>query len=213
MFASLCGIIIDNKTELTHKNLNMKKLFLVLLISSSFISFSQEKEEKKAGQNELTSNLFDLVVAGSFNVNYERLFASNQSLALSATIFDTFGYYDVGYIEDNTAITLQASYAIYFSRSKDHAGFFFYPLMKLRTGEITVEDYGFYNTLGEFIDEEFKYDVGGFSAGFGLGHKWVFNEKFVLGIKSDITRNLGGFDTDYLDEVEFKFGVNFGFRF
>ena len=55
--------------------------------------------------------------------------------------------------------------------------------------------------------------MSGFSAGFGLGHKWVFNDKFTLGINSDIARNLGSFDTDYLSEVEFKFGVNFGVRF
>ncbi len=85
--------------------------------------------------------------------------------------------------------------------------------MKLRTGEITVEDYGYYNNEGQFIGDEFTYDVGGVSAGFGIGHKWVFNDKFVLGINSDIARNLGSFDTDYLGEVEFKFGVNFGVRF
>lgn len=191
----------------------MKKLFLVLFISVSFISFSQEKDEVKVGQHELTSNLFDLVVAGSFNVTYERLLESNQSLGLSVTLFDTYGYYDVGYIEDNSVITLQATYSVYFSKDKDHEGFFFYPLIKLRTGEITASDYYFINFNGESSEENYTYDVGGFAAGFGLGHKWVFNDKIVLGIKGDIGRNLGNFDTDYLDEVEFKFAVNFGFRF
>lgn len=192
----------------------MKKLILVLFISSSFISFSQENEEGKVGQHELSSNLFDLVVAGSFNVTYERLFESNQSLGLSVTLFDTYGYYDVGYIEDNSVITLQATYSVYFSKDKDHEGFFFYPLIKLRTGEITTDDgYSIFNSDGDLIGDKYTYDVGGFAAGFGLGHKWVFNDKIVLGIKGDIGRNLGNFDTDYLDEVEFKFAVNFGFRF
>lgn len=190
----------------------MRKTILALFLLSSIVSFSQEVE-KQLHQNELTSNLFDLVVAGSFDVNYERLLKNNQSIAISATIFDTYGYLDTGYIEDNSVITLEASYLIYFSSTKDHSGFFFYPLIKLRTGEITVEDYGYYNNEGQFIEEGFTYDVGGVSAGFGIGHKWVFNDKFVLGINSDIARNLGNFDMDYLGEVEFKFGVNFGVRF
>lgn len=194
----------------------MKKTILVpLFLVSVFMVKAQETENRQIleHKNEITSNLFDLVVAGSFNVTYDRLFENNQALSVSATIYDTYGYVDAGYIEDNRAFTLEAAYKIYFSSRKQHAGFFFYPLLKVRTGEITTDDYGFFNNDGQFIEQEFTYDIGGFSAGFGLGHKWVFNDKFVLGINSDIARNLGSFDTDYLEEVEFKFGVNFGFRF
>ena len=64
-----------------------------------------------------------------------------------------------------------------------------------------------------YIEEEYKYDVSGFSAGFGIGHKWLFNNKFTLSINGEIARNLGNFDTDYLDNIEGRFGVNFGYRF
>lgn len=194
----------------------MKKIFLsTLLLVSVVVMNAQEAVNPQAtnSKNEITSNLFDLVTAGSFNITYDRLFENNQALSLSATFFDTYGYVDVGYIEDNSAFTFEAAYKIYFSSHKEHAGFFFYPLLKVRTGEITVDDYGYYNFDGEFINEEYTYDLGGFSAGFGLGHQWVFNDKFTLGVNGDIARSLGNFDTDYLGEVEFKFGVNFGVRF
>ncbi len=194
----------------------MKKVILVSCLFLSVLAVNAQETQNEPiieKKNEITSNLFDLVVAGSFNVTYDRLFKKNQALSLSATIFDTYGYVDAGYIEDNSAFTFEAAYKIYFSKRKQHAGFFFYPLLKIRTGEITVDDFGFFNNEGQFIEQEFTYDVSGFSAGFGLGHKWVFNDKFTLGINSDIARNLGSFDTDYLSEVEFKFGVNFGVRF
>jgi hypothetical protein len=155
-----------------------------------------------------------LVVAGSLNVNYERLMENNQSLFIGATFFDTYGYYDVGYLESTNAISLKAAYLIYFSKEKDHAGFFFYPQLKLRTGEVVVEEYTYYDVDNDvYIDEEFKYDVSGVSVGFGLGHKWMFNNKFSLSLNGDIARNLGDFDDDYLDTIELRFGVNLGYRF
>ena len=192
----------------------MKKALLTLLLLTSFVSFSQEKDELTP-KNELSSNLFDLVVAGSFNVNYERLFENNQSLAVSATFFDTYGYFDAGYLEKSEAFSLKASYLIYFKKDKDHAGFYFYPLLKVRTGEITIEDDYYYYEQNETVENKFTYDVGGFSAGFGIGHKWLFDNKFTLSINGEIARNLGGFNDDYLegDNIEPRFGINFGYRF
>lgn len=192
----------------------MKKLVLIAaLLVVSLPSFSQENEDLQK-KNEISSNLLDLVVAGSLNVNYERLMENNQSLFIGATFFDTYGYYDVGYLESTNAISLKAAYLIYFSKEKDHAGFFFYPQLKLRTGEVVVEEYTYYDVDNDvYINEEFKYDVSGVSVGFGLGHKWMFNNKFSLSLNGDIARNLGDFDDDYLDTIELRFGVNLGYRF
>ena len=191
----------------------MKKAILVLLLMTSFMSFSQEKNELPI-RNELSSNLLDLVVAGSLNINYERLLNNNQSYVIGTTLFDTYGYYDVGYIEKNSAFSLKAAYIIYFAKEKEHEGFYFFPQLKVRTGEITVNDYGYYDYDNNiYIDEEFKYDVSGLSAGFGIGHKWLFYEEFTLSISGEVARNLGDFDDDYLDVVEARFGINFGYRF
>ena len=70
----------------------------------------------KSKKHEISTNLFDLVVAGSLNVNYERLFEKNQSLFIGATFFDTYGYYDAGYLKSSNAVSLKAAYMIYFSK-------------------------------------------------------------------------------------------------
>lgn len=193
----------------------MKTISLCILFGM-FLSFTvySQKEESIIYKNELASNLLDLVVAGSLNMNYERLLDNNQSIGASVTLFDTYSYYDVGYIEKNSAFSLKVLYLIYFSKQKDHEGFFFYPQMKFRTGKITTDDYGYYDYLTDiYIEDNYTYDIGGVSAGFGLGHKWIFNHKISLSLSGEIGRNLGNFEDTYLDEIEARFAVNFGFRF
>jgi len=194
----------------------MKKTFLaVAMLLSVFSMNAQESTDDLPKTSEISTNLLDLVVAGSLTVNYERLFEKNQSLMVGATFFDTYGYYDSGYINNNTTFSVKAAYLIYFSKDKDHEGFYFFPQLKLRTGEITVEDgYSYYdNEIDMYIEEERTYDLSGVSAGFGIGHKWMFSNKFTLSVNADVSRNLGNFDDDYLDDVELRLGVNFGYRF
>lgn len=194
----------------------MKKSLLAIAMLFSVVTITaQTQTDDLPKQSEISTNLLDLVVAGSLNVNYERLFDNNQSLLLGATFFDTYAYYDVGYIDSNTAFSFKAAYLVYFSKEKDHSGFFFYPQLKMRTGKISVDD-GYYYYDGEtdtYYEDKYTYDVDGFSAGFGLGHKWMFSNKFTLTVNGDVVRNLGNFDTDYLSNVELRFGVNFGYRF
>ncbi len=196
----------------------MKKTFLaVAMLLSVFSMNAQESSDNDTTpkKHEISTNLLDLVVAGSLTVNYERLFEKNQSLMVGATFFDTYGYYDSGYINNNTTFSVKAAYLIYFSKDKDHEGFYFFPQLKFRTGEITVEDgYSYYdNEIDMYIEEERTYDLSGVSAGFGIGHKWMFSNKFTLSVNTDVSRNLGNFDDDYLDDVELRLGVNFGYRF
>jgi hypothetical protein len=192
----------------------MKKtcLFAVVMVFSLLTINGQEALDEVPNKSEISTNLLDLVVAGTLNVNYERLFNKNQSLYLGVNFFDTYAYYDVGEIDSSSAFTLKVAYFIYFSKEKDHSGFFFYPQLKLRTGEVTIDDYFYYGD-DVSVDENFSYDVSGVSAGFGLGHKWMFSNKFTLTLNGDIARNLGNFDTDYLSDIELRFGVNFGYRF
>ena len=192
-----------------------KSLVAIALLFFVLSTNAQSQEDDTVKKSEISTNLLDLVVAGTLNINYEHLFSKNQSLFIGANFFDTYGYYDAGYLDKSTAISLKAAYLIYFSSEKDHAGFFFYPQLKVRTGEVTVDD-GYYYYDGEddsYFEDKYVYDVDGISAGFGIGHKWMFNNKFTLTLNGDIARNLGDFDTDYLDNIELRFGVNFGYRF
>jgi hypothetical protein len=192
----------------------MKKIYLltVVMVFSLLTINGQEAVDVEPNKSEISTNLLDLVVAGTLNVNYERLFNKNQSLYLGVNFFDTYAYYDAGEIDSSSAFTFKVAYFIYFSKEKDHSGFFFYPQLKLRTGEVTIDDYFYYGD-DVSVDENFSYDVSGVSAGFGLGHKWMFSNKFTLTLNGDIARNLGNFDTDYLSDIELRFGVNFGYRF
>ena len=184
--------------------------FTILVLNSQESQDNQSADNRP--KNEITTNFLDLVVAGTLNFNYERFVNQNQSLVLSVNLFDTYGYYDVSYIEENGAFSFQLAYTIYFSNN-ENSGFYFYPMAKYRTGKITVDDgYGFFDE--EIALFEYTYDIEGFALGFGLGYKWLFKNKFVLNINVQIARNLSEFnDSDYLSDVEPRFGINFGYRF
>ncbi|WP_340154334.1 DUF3575 domain-containing protein [uncultured Winogradskyella sp.] len=193
----------------------MKKSIIAFVMLFSVITMNaQTQPEELPKKSEISTNLLDMVISGTLNVNYERLFDNNQSLLVGVNLFDTYGYYDAGYIDKSTAMTFNASYLLYFSKHKDHSGFFFYPQLRARTGEVTIEDYFYYDfDSNTEVTEKESYDVSGVSAGFGVGHKWMFSNKFTLTLKTDVARNIGNFDTDYLSNVELRFGVNFGYRF
>lgn len=191
----------------------MKKAILLLLFP--LLTIAQESETKDA-KGEIKSNLFDLVVGKSVNVGYEYFLKGNQSLQLDVTAFDTYSYLDTGYFDENNLFGFQASYNIYFSKSKKHHGFVFYPFAKLRTGTQVVEDYSFFdNGSGNWVSQNRSYDLSGFEVGFGLGHKWLFNDKISLGVGSQIGRNLTNDKeiTENYSEINFKANVTLGVRF
>ncbi len=192
----------------------MKKLIVLVLLP--LFSFAQENEPKIA-KGEIKSNLFDLVVGKSVNVAYEYFLKGNQSLQLDVTAFDTYSYIDASYLDENKLFGIQASYNIYFSKSKEHHGFVFYPFMKYRTGTQVYDDYFYdYNPInGNYFPVSKSFDLSGFEVGFGLGHKWLFNDKISLGVGSQIGRDLTGnreFTNNY-SEIDFKANVTLGVRF
>ena len=198
----------------TFFNRVLKTSLIVVLLSTTILEAQNEvTNEHSELKNEISANLLDLVISGTLNFNYERQFKNNQSLWLSVNLFDTYGYDDAGYIDENRAFSFQGAYLIYFSLKKDHAGFFFYPVAKYRFGDITVDDGFYYLNEDEVDDFRYTYDIDGFSLGFGLGYKWVFSNRFVLTINGQVARNLGSFDEEYLSTVEPRFGVQFGYRF
>lgn len=204
----------------------MKKIIITLsLLMACHLSFSQnaqkeqnDEDQKKVYKSEISTNLFDLVVAGSLNIDYELLMEDNQSLLIGITAFDTYGYFDAGFLEESNAFSLRAAWIIYTSRYEEHGGFHFYPMLKVRAGSVTPSDPFFIlDGNDNFIEsQEDSYSIGGLSAGFGLGYKWVVNDKFTLSVNGEIARNLGrNIESENADlsNVEPRFGVNFGYRF
>ncbi|GLB50780.1 hypothetical protein Y10_31480 [Neptunitalea sp. Y10] len=183
------------------------------------VSNAQDADVPMAIKNEVSVNLLDLVAAGTLDVGYERFLGGNQSLSLDVSFFDTFGYYDVGYIDKSTGVSARLAYNLYFSKRKEYGGFYFYPMVKYRTGKVsTSEDYYDVQYVGnDVISEQYdfkqKYSIEGFAAGFGVGNKWVLKDKFTLDITANLSRTLGSFDSYYIDSVEFRAGVSFAYRF
>ncbi len=191
----------------------MKKMYLLLLLP--LLSMAQENAQKIA-TGEFKSNLFDLVVAKSFNVGFEKFLNHNQALQFDVTIFDTYSYVNANYLDENNVVGLQASYNIYFSKNKKHHGFVFYPFIKYRTGTQVVENYSYYYdaSLNSVIEVPRTFDLSGFEAGFGLGHKWLFNDKVSLGVGVQLGRNFST-SADFKDSyspIDFKANVTLGFR-
>lgn len=188
-----------------------------MLLLAGLAGNAQEMEQRPAAQNEISINLLDLVVAGTVDVGYERFLGGNQSLSLDVSLFDTFGYYDVGSIDETTGVSARLAYNIYFSKKREYTGFYFYPMAKVRTGSVTTEWGAWYfdpetgNQIG--YDEHEKYDIDGFALGFGLGNKWVIKDKFSLDVFANISRTLGNIDEYYIDAIEFRAGVSLGYRF
>lgn len=191
----------------------MKKIFLILVLP--FLSFAQENVTAVA-KGELKSNIFDLVVGESVNLGYEYFLKGNQSLQLDITAFDNYSYLDVSYFDKNNLVGIQASYNIYFSKKKEHHGFVFYPFMKYRAGTQLIDDnYSSYNQInGNYIPVSEEYDLTGLEVGFGLGHKWLFNNKISLGVGSQIGRNLNSNNEfrENFGEIDFKANITLGFR-
>lgn len=194
----------------------MKKALVMVLMLTGFMVSAQEDVQTTDTKNEVSLNFLDLVVAGTVNARYERHLENNQSLALEVSFLDTYGYYDAGYIDKTTGFSAQLAYRLYFSKRKDFSGFYFYPLAKIRTGSVTTNwgSYTYFDDVeGEVMySDNYKYDIDGFGAGFGIGHKWVLADKFTLDLSAQIARNIGG-DDDYYGSVEFRSGVNLGYRF
>jgi hypothetical protein len=195
----------------------MKKHFLFLVLFPFFL-FAQDDNKKATG--EIKTNVFDLVVAKTLNIGYEHFLNGNQALQVEASFFDHYSYLDISEIEKNNLFSLQASYNIYFSKSKKHHGFVFYPFAKFRTGTQEILEFvsssfdpstGFYAVNERTISN----DLSGFELGFGLGHKWLFNDKISLGIGSQLGRNLSS-DTEfdrYYPGLNFRANVTLGVRF
>ena len=191
----------------------MKKLVLGLLLLP-ILSIAQEAESKDYN-GEIKSNLFDLVIGKSFNLGYEHFLKGNQSVQFDVTLFDTYSYLDASELEKNGLIGLQASYNIYFSKSKKQYGFVFSPYLKYRIGKQEVIDYYNYDyTTNTYTELSREYDLTGLEAGFGLGHKWLFNDKISLTLGSQIARNFSNSKeiSDNYSDINFKAHVILGFR-
>jgi hypothetical protein len=176
----------------------MKKLLVLLCLSTFTFGYSQEKSTVDFPKNEIKGNALFLV-AGAVEVTYERLL--NEESGIGVSLF-------VPYVNDvSQNFNLTTYYRFYFGK-KPAAGFF-------------VEGFGMLNSYSEnydMYDSNFNVvkidgaNTTDFALGFGLGGKWVTKRGFVFEINGGVGRNLfNSNDADY--EIVGRGGITLGYRF
>jgi len=176
----------------------IKKMLVLLSLTSFVLAQSQEKEIATFKKNELKGNgLFLVLGAGEFT--YERIL--NEDSAVGAYLF--FASKN----DFNTTFSVTPYYRAYFGK-KPAAGFFCEGFGMLNTG-----NNGSYSVY-DFVDGTY-YDVKGtkftdFALGFGLGSKWVHRRGFVFEINAGIGRNFFNANSP---EVVGRGGIILGYRF
>lgn len=184
------------------------KFLLLLLVTSSFYTYSQQKDSITFKKNELKINAI-MLIAGAFEVTYEHLL--DEESAAGVSIFARFDD------DFDTKFSVTPYYRFYFGR-KPASGFF-------------MEGFGMLNSYEQQAYNKYDYDTGAlinvvpeksitdFALGFGLGSKWVTKKGFLFEINGGVGRNLfNSSDDDYPDEADDyqivgRFGFAMGFRF
>lgn len=189
----------------------MKRLIFILLLFVSIIGFTQEENTESADihQNEISINLIDLISAGAVELQYERFLPQNQALQFNLTLFDNYGYWELDNIEKSSAHSILAAYKFYMGK-REHHGVFFYPFVKYMFGSLELSEPHWFIDRDREISE---FDVDNFSVGFGFGYKWLFADKFTLGLDFNLGRTFNNELADIYSRVEYKPGISFGMRF
>lgn len=176
----------------------MKKLFIVLFVSSFLSGFSQEKDSTDFKRNELKGNAL-LLVLGSLEASYERILSKESGVGISVSVpIDKYNW------DINFAAT--AYYRYYFGK-KTAAGFFGEAFGMLNN----VDDYVYKDatTYYSYVPER----ITDFALGIGLGGKWITNKGLLLEVNAGVGRNLfnNRYDRDF--ELIGRGGITIGYRF
>ena len=176
----------------------MKKLFVLLCLTSSLFGFSQEKETTDFKRNELKGNALFLVL-GAAELTYERLLNEDSGVGVSL--------FFVAEDEFETNFSLTPYYRAYFGK-KPAAGFFVEGFSMISTGK-NGSNYEYDSINQNYYTVEGKQFTD-FALGFGLGSKWIHRKGFVFEINAGIGRNLLSNNSP---EVVGRGGITLGYRF
>ncbi|MEN8890493.1 MAG: hypothetical protein ABF239_04100 [Wenyingzhuangia sp.] len=196
----------------------MKKfLFFIILGTSSFVFFAQEKDPelspikveivknssfenaKAYGKHEISIDFFSALVVPAISVSYEKILNIGNSVGVN--LFTTLGSYDNDY-----NFSVGPYYRLYFLNRKDYGskGFFVEGFSYLTSLDVR-DDYSNYNSY------ENSYAMV-FSLGAAVGKKWISRKGFTA-------EYLLGFGRYFIDPNEvgqdslLKFSISVGKRF
>ncbi len=160
----------------------MRKIVVILCLTVFTFGYSQEKVDFP--KNEIKGNAL-MLVAGTFEITYERLL--NEESGFGVSLF-------VPYDNDiDTNFSISPYYRFYFGE-KPAAGFF-------------AEGFGMLNSYENGVENRTD-----FALGFGLGAKWVTKKGFVFEINTGIGRNLFNSSNTYHEFVG-RGGITLGYQF
>jgi len=178
----------------------MKKIILLLCLTSFSFGYSQDKGTTDFPKNEIKGNVF-LLFPGAFGVAYERLI--NEESGAGVSLFarlsdDTF----------DTKFSISPYYRFYFGE-KPAAGFFAEGFGDLNFYHQSPSSGGF--TGSQYTGPE--KEVTDFALGIGLGGKWITKKGLIFEINSGIGRNLfnSGDGSEHIIVV--RGGLSIGYRF
>lgn len=177
----------------------MRKILIILCLSSSLIGFTQDEKKPVFKQYELKGNAF-LLLVGALDFTYEEYVNHDTSYGISAFI---------AYDKDiDRKFSLTPYYRIYFGK-KRAAGFFiegFGMVNNYKTIAYTLESMS-YVALREA-------KVTDLALGFSLGGKWVTKSGVLFEINTGIGRNLF-YKEDNVNRMEFvgRGGIGIGYQF
>ncbi|MFL9834218.1 DUF3575 domain-containing protein [Chryseobacterium terrae] len=183
----------------------MNKFLLgISLILGTFAAQAQENTEKER-KNDILADPILLIAVPLANVSYERLISQNKGIGINAMI--TLDRSDDKFMQFSP-------YFRYYLGKKYASGFFFEGFIPVTTEENYHYNYNYDDINGYYYTSSVRKNnfitVG---IGFGVGGKWVINDRLVIEASGGIARRFGDRDKNYFEEVTGKIMGGIGYRF
>ena len=195
-----------------------KSVLLLAFLASSTFAFSQEPVQDQplthldVSKNELSLNVFNVLIFGAIDGAYERVLNDHSSLGIEvfSKAFNKNKGEDIDLAEAYSKdFSITSKFKYYFRENKSAHGFYAEAFGMYSDGwnekevEVPMEQGGFYT-------EEVDVEYSDFALGFGVGGKFVSKNGFLIDLSFGIGRNL--FNRDSPDLVVLP-NINVGYRF
>jgi len=180
----------------------MKKILLVLCLTSSLASFCQDTIAKKPKEKSIFDRQHELKIGGVkllagpiFEATYEYIHSKNFTYGSSILVnLDKKNDYP-----EDFSITPFARFYFQETREYGASGFFVEGFGKILTGNNSYDDYA----------PEEKFTAG--ALGLSLGKKWINSSGFIFELLFGVGRTIGGGIST--PDAVFRGDLNIGYRF
>lgn len=201
-----------------------KILYLAFLIPFTIIAQTEDQNSVKTkteqenatykrdiAKNEMSLNVFNVVIAGAIDARYERILTKNTSIG-----FDVFAKFIENDDEDDfdTSEIYSKEFSFttrfkYFFGNRTAWGFYTQGFLMASSGKYDNDD-GYYNEITGIYYEEGEQEYFDVALGFGVGGKFVSKDGFFTDISIGLGRN---FFNSESPEIVGLLNVDLGFRF